>query len=155
MKLKVDGKEYEVDVDPDTPLLWVLRDQLNKKGPKFGCGMAQCGACTVHLDGAAIRSCIMPASAITGEVTTIEGLGNSDELHPVQQAWLAEQVAQCGYCQGGQMMSAAALLAEKPKPSDAEIDAAMAGNLCRCATYPRIRKAIHKASDLAAKESSE
>lgn len=154
MKLKVDGKDYEVDVDPDTPLLWVLRDQLGKKGPKFGCGMAQCGACTVHLDGNAIRSCVMPAAAVSGEVTTIEGLAEGDELHPVQQAWLAEQVAQCGYCQGGQMMSAASLLRQKPKPTDADIDAAMAGNLCRCGTYPRIRKAVHKASELLKKGDS-
>lgn len=152
MKLNVDGKDYEVEVDPETPLLWVLRDQLGKKGPKFGCGMAQCGACTVHLGGQAVRSCILPAAAVTAEVTTIEGLAEGDELHPVQQAWLAEQVAQCGYCQGGQMMSAAALIAQNPEPTDADIDAALAGNICRCGTYPRIRKAVHAASALVKKE---
>lgn len=155
MKLKVDGKDYDIDVDPDTPLLWVLRDQVGKKGPKFGCGMAQCGACTVHLDGNAIRSCVLPASAVTGEITTIEGLAEGDNVHAVQEAWLKEQVAQCGYCQGGQMMSAASLLSKNPKPTDGDIDAAMAGNLCRCGTYPRIRKAVHTASAILAKEDGE
>lgn len=154
MQLNVDGKVHEVEVEPDTPLLWVLRDQLGNTAPKFGCGMAQCGACTVHVDGNPVRSCVMPAAAVTGAITTLHGLSEGDALHPVQQAWLAEQVAQCGYCQGGQMMAAAALLKQNPKPSDEDIDAAMAGNLCRCGTYPRIRKAIHKASELTTKEDS-
>jgi aerobic-type carbon monoxide dehydrogenase small subunit (CoxS/CutS family) len=137
-----------VDVDADTPLLWVLRDTLNLTGTKYGCGMALCGACTVHLEGAAIRSCVTPVSAIgTKKITTIEGL-SADRSHPVQQAWIELDVPQCGYCQSGQIMSAAALLAQTPQPSDGQIDAAMAGNICRCGTYQRIRAAIHRAAQL-------
>ncbi|KJZ23307.1 (2Fe-2S)-binding protein [Tritonibacter mobilis] len=143
MKLTVNGTEYEVDVEPEMPLLWVLRDELNIKGPKYGCGIAQCGACTVHVDGMAVRSCQLPVGDLEGEVTTIEGLGTPESLHAVQAAWVAHQVAQCGYCQSGQIMQAAALLDLNPEPSDAEIDAVMSGNLCRCGTYPRIRAAIH------------
>ena len=128
------------------PLLWVLRDELNIKGPKFGCGIAMCGACTVHIDGSPVRSCVYPVSAVQGDVTTIEGLGSPDTLHAVQQAWIEHQVAQCGYCQSGQIMSAAALLKNIPSPSDEEIDTAMSGNLCRCGTYPRIRAAIKTAA---------
>jgi len=149
MKLTVNGRELEADATPDTPLLWVLRDHLNLTGTKFGCGAALCGACTVHLDGAPIRSCVTPASAAAGRrVTTIEGL-STDRSHAVQRAWLELDVPQCGYCQSGQIMSAVALLAANPAPSDADIDAAMAGNICRCGTYPRIRKAIHRAAELA------
>jgi isoquinoline 1-oxidoreductase subunit alpha len=144
--LTVNGKPATVDVPADMPLLWVLRDVLDLKGSKFGCGMALCGACTVHLDGAAVRSCTMPISYAAGKkVTTIEGL-SKDGSHPLQRAWTEIDVPQCGYCQAGQIMSAAALLAQKPKPTDADIDAAMAGNLCRCATYARIREAIHQAA---------
>ena len=144
--LTVNGKSRSVDVAPDTPLLWVLRDTLGLTGTKFGCGMAQCGACTVHIEGDAIRSCITPVSAVEGKkVTTIEGL-SADGSHAVQQAWVAESVPQCGYCQSGQIMSAVALLAKTPKPSDADIDAAMSGNICRCGTYQRIRSAIHRAA---------
>jgi len=144
--LKVNGKAVTVDVPPDMPLLWVLRDVLELKGTKFGCGIAQCGACTVHLKGAPVRSCSMPISALQGmEITTIEGL-SADGTHPVQKAWQEIDVPQCGYCQAGQIMSAAALLANKKNPSDADIDAAMNGNICRCATYNRIRKAIHRAA---------
>lgn len=144
--LSINGKTHNIDVDPETPLLWVLRDNLNLTGTKYGCGIAQCGACTVHLDGEAIRSCVTPASVAAGKkVVTIEGLSENGE-HPVQRAWIAEQVPQCGYCQSGQIMSAAALLAKTPRPSDGEIDVAMAGNLCRCGTYQRIRKAIHRAA---------
>jgi len=151
MKLNVNGRSIEVEVDPETPLLWVLRDSLGLTGTKYGCGMALCGACTVHLDGQPIRSCVLPVSAVGAQrVTTIEGL-SSDRSHPVQRAWMEIDVPQCGYCQSGQIMSAVALLAEKPKPSDADIDAAMSGNLCRCGTYPRIRAAIHHAAKLAAK----
>ena len=146
MKLSVNGKVHEVDVAPDMPLLWVLRDELNIKGPKYGCGIAMCGACTVHLDGIPVRSCSYPVSAVQGEVTTIEGLGNPDAMHAVQAAWVEHQVAQCGYCQSGQIMSAAALIASNPSPSDADIDNAMSGNLCRCGTYPRIRAAIKTAA---------
>lgn len=146
MKLTVNGTAYEVDVEPEMPLLWVLRDELNIKGVKYGCGVAACGACTVHVDGVALRSCQLPVGDLAGEVTTIEGLGQPEALHAVQAAWVAHQVAQCGYCQSGQMMQAAALLAEVPAPSDAEIDEAMSGNLCRCGTYPRIRAAIHTAA---------
>ena len=146
MKLTVNGTEYEVDVEPEMPLLWVLRDELNIKGPKYGCGIAQCGACTVHVDGMAVRSCQLPVGDLEGEVTTIEGLGTPESLHAVQAAWVAHQVAQCGYCQSGQIMQAAALLDLNPEPSDAEIDAVMSGNLCRCGTYPRIRAAIHDAA---------
>ncbi len=146
MKLTVNGTAYEVDVEPEMPLLWVLRDELNIKGVKYGCGVAACGACTVHVDGVALRSCQLAVGDLAGEVTTIEGLGQPEALHAVQAAWVAHQVAQCGYCQSGQMMQAAALLAEVPAPSDAEIDEAMSGNLCRCGTYPRIRAAIHTAA---------
>ncbi|EEW60491.1 (2Fe-2S)-binding protein [Epibacterium sp. DP7N7-1] len=146
MKLTVNGTEHEVDVEPEMPLLWVLRDELNIKGPKYGCGIAQCGACTVHVDGMAVRSCQLPVGDLEGEVTTIEGLGTPESLHAVQAAWVAHQVAQCGYCQSGQIMQAAALLDLNPEPSDAEIDAVMSGNLCRCGTYPRIRAAIHDAA---------
>jgi isoquinoline 1-oxidoreductase alpha subunit len=144
--LKVNGTSRRVDVAADTPLLWVLRDTLDLPGTKFGCGIAQCGACTVHLNGRPVRSCSVPVSAVgTAEVTTIEGL-SPDATHPLQLAWQELDVPQCGYCQAGQLMSAAALLAKNPSPTDAEIDAAMAGNLCRCATYTRIRAAIHKAA---------
>jgi isoquinoline 1-oxidoreductase alpha subunit len=144
--LKVNGSSRRVDVAADTPLLWVLRDTLDLPGTKFGCGIAQCGACTVHLDGRPVRSCSVPVSAVgTAEVTTIEGL-SPDATHPLQRAWQELDVPQCGYCQAGQLMSAAALLAKSPNPTDAEIDAAMAGNLCRCATYTRIRAAIHRAA---------
>ncbi|MBK7716394.1 MAG: (2Fe-2S)-binding protein [Gemmatimonadetes bacterium] len=147
IQLLVNGKPHPVDVAPDTPLLWVLRDTLALTGTKYGCGMAQCGACTVHLDGQAIRSCSTPVSAAAGKkITTIEGL-SADGSHPLQQAWVAEQVPQCGYCQSGQIMQAAALLSQTPKPSDADIDAAMAGNICRCGTYQRIRAAIHRAAE--------
>ena len=146
MKLTVNGTPYGGDVESEMPLLWVLRDELNIKGVKYGCGVAACGACTVHVDGVALRSCQLAVGDLEGEVTTIEGLGQPEALHAVQAAWLAHQVAQCGYCQSGQMMQAAALLAEVPAPSDAEIDAAMSGNLCRCGTYPRIRAAIHTAA---------
>jgi isoquinoline 1-oxidoreductase alpha subunit len=147
-KLNVNGKDTEIDVDPDMPLLWVLRDTLGLTGTKFGCGVALCGACTVHLDGQPIRSCVTPVSAIgTKAVTTIEGL-SSDRSHPVQRAWIELDVPQCGYCQSGQIMSAAALLAHTAEPSDAEIDTAMSGNLCRCGTYQRIRAAIHRAAQL-------
>jgi isoquinoline 1-oxidoreductase alpha subunit len=146
MKIKVNGSEYELDVQPDMPLLWALRDELGIKGPKFGCGISMCGACTVHIDGQPVRSCSFPVSAVSGEVTTIEGLGTPDAMHAVQEAWVEHQVAQCGYCQSGQIMSAAALLAQKPSPSDADIDQFMSGNLCRCGTYPRIRAAIKSAS---------
>jgi isoquinoline 1-oxidoreductase subunit alpha len=145
--LNVNGRDLKADVEPDTPLLWTLRDGLGLTGTKFGCGMAQCGACTVHLDGQPIRSCVTPVSAVGNKkVTTIEGL-SADGTHLVQRAWEAEQVPQCGYCQSGQIMSAAALLAKNPKPSDADIDQAMAGNICRCGTYQRIRKAIHTAAE--------
>ena len=144
--LLINGASTSVDVDPDTPLLWVLRDHLNLTGTKFGCGVGQCGACTVHLDGQATRSCQWIVRDVgAGHITTIEGL-SADGGHPVQQAWVREQVPQCGYCQVGQIMSAAALLAGTPHPSDAEIDAAMAGNICRCGTYQRIRRAIHVAA---------
>ncbi len=146
--LVVNGTRHTVDVPPDTPLLWVVRDTIGLTGTKFGCGMAQCGACTVHLDGQPIRSCTTPVSAAAGKaVTTIEGLSDG-ALHPVQRAWIAEEVPQCGYCQCGQIMSAAALLARVPSPTDADIDRAMAGNICRCGTYQRIRAAIHRAAAL-------
>jgi isoquinoline 1-oxidoreductase alpha subunit len=147
-KLTVNDRLIDTDAAPDTPVLWVLRDHLGMTGTKFGCGMALCGACTVHLDGAAVRSCVLPLGAVAGrEVTTIEGL-SADRSHVVQKAWLEIDVPQCGYCQSGQIMSAAALLHRNPNPSDAEIDAAMSGNLCRCGTYPRIRKAIRRAVEL-------
>ena len=142
--INVNGEEQRVEVDPSTPLLWVLREQLALTGTKFGCGIAQCGACTVHLNGTAIRSCSTPVAAAAGqEITTIEGLAPAqDELHPLQNAWIAHQVPQCGYCQSGQLMSAAALLAKNADPTDEEIDAAMAGNICRCGMYGRIKSAI-------------
>lgn len=149
LELNVNGQKQTVeDVPADMPLLWVLRDRLGLTGTRFGCGMAQCGACTVHLDGSPVRSCSVPASAAAdSRITTIEGLAAADgTLHAVQQAWLEHDVAQCGYCQSGQIMSATALLARNPKPSNADIDAAMAGNICRCGTYVRIRKAIHSAA---------
>ena len=148
--LKVNGQSLEVDASPDTPLLWVLRDHLNMTGTKYGCGMALCGACTVHVDGAATRSCVLPLQAAVGRsITTIEGLSR-DRSHAVQKAWLEIDVPQCGYCQSGQIMSAAALLSSNPHPSDADIDAAMSGNICRCGTYTRIRQAIHRAAQLMA-----
>jgi isoquinoline 1-oxidoreductase alpha subunit len=150
-KLNVNGKTMEVDVDPETPLLWVLRDTLGLTGTKFGCGMALCGACTVHLNGSPVRSCQVPISAVGAQpVTTIEGL-STDRSHPVQQAWIELDVPQCGYCQSGQIMSATALLKEKPRPTDADIDAAMSGNICRCGTYQRIRAAIRRASEIQSK----
>jgi aerobic-type carbon monoxide dehydrogenase small subunit (CoxS/CutS family) len=146
MRLIINGAEHTVDVHPDMPLLWVLRDVLNLTGTKYGCGMGLCGACTVHLGGAAVRSCSTSMAEAAGkQITTIEGLSH-DGSHPLQRAWMAEHVPQCGYCQAGQLMNAAALLAEKPNPSDAEIDTAMAGNLCRCGTYQRIRQAIRRAA---------
>ena len=146
VSLKVNRKSVQVDVPPDQPLLWVLRDTLGLKGTKFGCGMAQCGACTVWVNGVATRSCITPASSIGGaDVVTIEGL-SPDGSHPLQRAWLALDVPQCGYCPAGQIMSAAALLAKTPQPTDAQIDEAMSGNICRCCTYLRIREAIHRAA---------
>jgi len=145
--LNVNGKRVEVDAEADTPLLWVLRDYLDMTGTKFGCGMALCGACTVHIDGQATRSCVTPAAAVAGKgITTIEAIGATRAGKAVQDAWVAENVPQCGYCQSGQVMSAAALLASKKNPSDADIDSAMSGNICRCATYPRIRAAIKRAA---------
>ncbi|TFU02820.1 (2Fe-2S)-binding protein [Polymorphobacter arshaanensis] len=145
--ISVNGAPQQVDVDGEMPLLWVLREVLDLPGTKFGCGIAQCGACTVHLDGVAVRSCQTPVSSVgKAKVTTIEAIGATPRGKALQDAWVAGDVAQCGYCQAGQIMSAAALLASKPKPTDADIDAAMAGNLCRCATYPRIRAAIHAAT---------
>ena len=155
MKLTVNGNDVEVTSEADTPLLWVLRDELNLVGTKYGCGIAQCGACTVHLDGRATRSCVTPVSAVANrKIQTIEGQATEAGLTPVQQAWLETDVAQCGYCQSGQIMTATALLAQNPHPSDREIDAAMAGNICRCGTYPRIRKAVHLAASLMAQEQS-
>ncbi len=144
----LNGKTQTVSVAPEMPLLWVLRDTLNLTGTKFGCGMALCGACTVHINGEPTRSCMTPVSKVAGKrVTTIEGL-SADNSHPVQRAWIEEDVPQCGYCQSGQIMSAAALLAKKPHPTDADIDQAMSGNICRCGTYQRIRKAIHRAATM-------
>ena len=149
MKLMVNGERVEVRSESDTPLLWVLRDELGLVGTKYGCGIAQCGACTVHLEGQAIRSCVTTLAAVSGKtITTIEGQANSDGLSPVQQAWLDVDVAQCGYCQSGQIMAATALLNNIPNPTDDDIDSAMAGNICRCGTYPRIRKAVHLAAKL-------
>ena len=149
MTLMVNGKPYTIQALPDTPLLWALRDSLGLTGTKFGCGVGQCGACTVHVDGAATRSCVTPVSALVGKsITTIEGL-SADGSHPLQKAWIADDVPQCGYCHSGQIMSAAALLAKKPSPNDADIDAAMTGNICRCGTYQRIRRAIHRAAEAA------
>jgi isoquinoline 1-oxidoreductase alpha subunit len=149
MQVTVNGVKREVDAPPDMPLLWVLRDVFGLTGTKFGCGMAQCGACTVHVNGEPLRSCVMPLSSVAGKsITTIEGL-SSDGSHPVQRAWAELDVVQCGYCQSGQIMSAAALIAAKPKPTDADIDAALTGNICRCGTYQRVRAAVHRAADLA------
>lgn len=146
--ITVNNQKLDVDAAADTPLLWVLRDHLGMTGTKYGCGMALCGACTVHIDGVATRSCVLPLSAVDGKsITTIEGL-SSDRSHAVQKAWMELDVPQCGYCQSGQIMSAAALLKTNPAPNDADIDAAMSGNICRCGTYPRIRKAIHRAAQL-------
>ncbi|TXS92870.1 (2Fe-2S)-binding protein [Parahaliea maris] len=151
----LNGTPVEVDAPEAMPLLWVLRDELGLTGTKYGCGIAQCGACTVLFNGQAMRSCQFPLGAVAGaEVVTIEGLGTPAEPHPVQQAWIDEQVAQCGYCQSGQVMQAAWLLANNPAPSDADIDAAMAGNLCRCGTYPRIRQAVKRAAQTLASEES-
>ena len=146
MKLTVDGKVHEVDVEDDMPLLWVLRDELGHTGVKYGCGVAQCGACTVHVDGVAVRSCQLAAGDLEGEVTTIQGLGTPDAMHAVQAAWAEHQVAQCGYCQSGQIMQAASFLNTNSNPSDEEIDEAMNGNLCRCGTYSRIRAAVKTAA---------
>ncbi len=148
IELNINGNTHSVDVAPEMPLLWVLRDELGFTGTKYGCGIAQCGACTVHIDGMAVRSCQRPVGDLAGaNITTIEGLGNPETMHAVQAAWTEQQVAQCGYCQSGQIMQAAALLVQHPKPTDDQIDAVMSGNLCRCGTYPRIRAAIHAASD--------
>ncbi|MEI4232542.1 (2Fe-2S)-binding protein [Roseovarius sp. D22-M7] len=153
MQLTVNGTAQELDdIDADMPLLWLLRDVLNIKGPKYGCGIGQCGACTVHVAGQAVRSCQIPVADVWGPVTTIEGLGTPDAPHPVQAAWIETQVAQCGYCQSGQIMQAASLLSATPDPADAEIDAAMSGNLCRCGTYPRIRAAVKAAARAMAEE---
>jgi isoquinoline 1-oxidoreductase alpha subunit len=151
-QLIVNGESREVEAVPNTPLLWVLRDNLSLTGTKYGCGIAQCGACTVHLDGASVRSCSTPVSAVGNKkVTTIEGVSSGESLHPVQQAWMDENVPQCGYCQTGQIMSAIALIDKNPTPSDSDIETAMSGNICRCGTYERIRKAIRRASNAAAK----
>jgi isoquinoline 1-oxidoreductase alpha subunit len=148
MKLNVNGTEREVDAPADMPLLWVLRDLMGLTGTKFGCGIAQCGACTVHIDGAPLRSCITPVSAVAGKkITTIEGL-SADGQHPVQRAWAELDVVQCGYCQSGQIMSAVALLTKIPSPTDTDIDQALSGNICRCGTYPRIRAAVHRAAEI-------
>ena len=153
LTLLVNGETHDLDVDPDMPLLWALREQLGFTGTKYGCGIAQCGACTVHLNGRPVPSCTVPVSAAAGQrVTTIEGLASGDKPHPVQVAWVEVGVPQCGYCQSGQIMSAVALLADRPNPTDAEIDAAMARNLCRCGTYLRIREGIRKAAALMAKQ---
>ncbi len=150
MELNLNGKAVQLDADPNMPLLWALRDSLNMTGTKFGCGIAACGACTVHVDGQAVRSCVTPLSAVTDKkIQTIEALGTADKPHAVQLAWIAEQVPQCGYCQSGMLMAAAALLAKNPKPTDADIDEAMT-NICRCGTYQRVRKAIHRAAGAAA-----
>jgi aerobic-type carbon monoxide dehydrogenase small subunit (CoxS/CutS family) len=150
ISFKVNGRRYEVDAPVDTPLLWVLRDNLGLTGTKYGCGMALCGACTVHVNGNAVRSCVTPVSSVVGkEIVTIEGL-SADGSHPVQQAWIAEDVPQCGYCQSGQIMSAAALLSANPTPTDDDIDQAMSANICRCGTYQRIRSAIHRAAGIMA-----
>jgi aerobic-type carbon monoxide dehydrogenase small subunit (CoxS/CutS family) len=147
MKLTINGKPIDIEAPPDTPLLWVLREEAKLTGTKFGCGIAVCGACTVHVDGAAKRSCVTPCGDVADKpILTIEGLASDQVLHPVQQAWIEENVPQCGYCQAGQVMSAVALLRVKPQPTDEEIDAAMSANLCRCGTYPRIRRAVHRAA---------
>jgi isoquinoline 1-oxidoreductase alpha subunit len=148
MKLNVNGTEREVDAPADMPLLWVLRDLMGLTGTKFGCGIAQCGACTVHIDGAPLRACITPVAAVAGKkITTIEGL-SADGQHPVQRAWAELDVVQCGYCQSGQIMSAVALLTKIPTPTDTDIDQALSGNICRCGTYPRIRAAVHRAAEI-------
>jgi len=145
-RFTLNGKSTQVDVEPNTPLLWVLREQVGLTGTKYGCGIAQCGACTVHIDGVAVRSCVMPVSAVEGKkITTIEGLAQGNTLHKVQQAWIAHDVPQCGYCQSGMIMAAAALLKDKPKPTDADIDAAIT-NICRCGTFQQVREAIHMAA---------
>ncbi len=155
ISLLVNGEKYVVNVNPDMPLLWVLRDVIGLTGTKYGCGIAQCGSCTVHVDGQATRSCITPVSTVEGKkITTIEAL-SPDSSHPLQQAWIAEQVPQCGYCQPGMLMTAAELLAQKPKPTDADIDAALAPHICRCGTYQRIRLAIHRAAAAAAKTAAD
>ena len=154
LKLKVNGETHELDVSDDMPLLWALRDELGITGPKYGCGIARCGACTVHIAGTPVRSCSIPVNSVWGEVTTIEGLPGGAELHAVQQAWIDHQVAQCGYCQPGQIMSAAAMLSRIPDPDDAAIDRNMSGNLCRCGTYSRVREAI-KSAARSLKESSQ
>jgi aerobic-type carbon monoxide dehydrogenase small subunit (CoxS/CutS family) len=148
IRLNVNGKDHSVDVDPDTPLLWVLREDLGLTGTKYGCGIAFCGACTIHVNGFATRACVTPVSSVQGKkVVTIEGLSPSaGTMHAVQRAWIEEDVVQCGYCQPGQIMAAAALLAARPKPTDADIDAALAGNICRCGTYQRVRAAVHRAA---------
>ena len=154
INLKINSKKYTIEADPKMPLLWAIRDLAGLTGTKYGCGIAQCGACTVHLAGTPVRSCSIPVSSVAGkEITTIEGL-SEDNSHPVQQAWIAEQVPQCGYCQSGQIMTATALLKKNPNPSDKDIDTAMQGNICRCGTYPRIRKAIKTASHLMAQKAS-
>ena len=154
MELQINGRRSHADADPATPLLWVLRDQLNLTGTKFGCGIAACGACTVHVDGQAVRSCVTPVSAVQGkDIRTIESLGSAEHPHALQQAWIAEQVPQCGYCQSGMLMAAAALLARTPHPTDADIDAAIS-NICRCGTYQRVRAAIHRAANSASSGAS-
>ena len=154
MEFRLNGAPVTLDVDEDTPLLWVIRDEIGLTGTKFGCGKGLCGACTVHLNGQAIRSCITPVSLIAGQsITTIEGLADGDVLHPVQTSWIENNVPQCGYCQSGQLMSASALLAQNAQPSDEDIDMAMSGNICRCGTYPRIRKAIKQAASQIAQAS--
>lgn len=157
ISLTINGKEVQVKASPDTPLLWVIREELKLLGTKFGCGMAQCGACTVHLEGKAIRSCVTPIQSVAGKtITTIEGVKPDDNtLHPVQEAWIAKQVPQCGYCQSGQIMSAVALLNENPEPSEAEINTAMKGNICRCGTYQRVKQAIQEASATIVNSSSQ
>ena len=154
--LKINGQTHNIEVDPNTPILWVVREQIGLTGTKFGCGIAQCGACTMHLNGKPIRSCVTPNQAVANqEITTIEGIGRvKGKLHAVQQAWIDEQVPQCGYCQSGQIMSAAALLAANSEPTDADIDRAMSGNICRCGTYPRIRKGIKRAAALLATDTT-
>jgi len=152
VQVNVNGRDHQVDVEPEVPLLWVIRDVLQLTGTKFGCGIAACGACTVHVDGQPLRSCVTPVAAVSGRrVTTIESLAQGGQLHALQQAWIAEQVPQCGYCQSGMLMAAAALLARVPKPSDADIDAAMT-NICRCGTYQRVRAAIHRAANQGANQ---
>jgi len=154
LTLKINNKSYTVDVDPKMPLLWAIREAVGLTGTKYGCGIAQCGACTVHLEGQPVRSCQLPVSSVANKnITTIEGLSENNE-HPVQQAWIAEQVPQCGYCQSGQIMAATALLKKNPNPTDKDIDTAMQGHICRCGTYPRIRKAIKTASRLMSQKAS-